>query len=156
MTRPRASWATAVATVLYVGRVPFAPGTAGALVAIPFAYFLSPMSWIGWLVLLLGLTVGSTVLVEQHLQTTDDPDPSEVVADEFVGQLIALAVVPMEAVWVLAAFGLFRLFDIWKPGPVGWAERSFKGAVGVMADDIVAGLIAASILVGMMWWLGPS
>jgi phosphatidylglycerophosphatase A len=82
-----------------------------------------------------------------------DHDPSEVVIDEALGQWIALlpviwgaaqAGVQPAALWPgwIAAFLLFRVFDIWKPGPVGWADRK-EGALGVMLDDVIAGLLAA-------------
>jgi phosphatidylglycerophosphatase A len=86
-------------------------------------------------------------------------DPSEIVIDEVLGQWIALlplawgaarAGVPVEALWPgwVAAFILFRLFDIWKPGPVGWADRR-QDALGVMLDDAIAGLLAAIGVMGL-------
>ena len=72
-------------------------------------------------------------------------DASEVVIDELAGQWIALLVVPPDWRWWLAAFVLFRLFDIVKPGPVRMAER-LPGGLGVMADDVVAGVLAAALL----------
>ena len=78
---------------------------------------------------------------------TEDLDPSEVVLDELIGVLIALAFVPWELPWVVAAFVLFRLFDIAKPGPVGWADRNLKNYVGIMLDDVIAGLLAGGVLI---------
>lgn len=73
-------------------------------------------------------------------------DPSWVVVDEFAGQWIAmLGLARVTALGVLAAFLLFRVLDITKPGPVGWADRRHD-ALGVMADDVIAGLIAALVL----------
>ena len=72
-------------------------------------------------------------------------DASEVVIDELAGQWIALLVVPLDWRWWLAAFVLFRLFDIVKPGLVRMAER-LPGGLGVMADDVVAGVLAAALL----------
>jgi len=75
-----------------------------------------------------------------------DGDPGWVVIDEFAGQWIALlGLARVTPVGLLAAFALFRLFDITKPGPVGWADRQ-HGAFGIMADDAIAGAIAAAIL----------
>jgi phosphatidylglycerophosphatase A len=83
-------------------------------------------------------------------------DDGRIVIDEVAGQWIALtpllALSGGSAAFLLAvvtAFVAFRVFDIWKPGPVGWAERRFGGGVGVMADDCVAGLLAA-LLVGVV------
>ena len=72
-------------------------------------------------------------------------DASEVVIDELVGQWIALLVVPLDWRWWLTAFVLFRLFDVVKPGPVRTAER-LPGGLGVMADDVVAGVLVAILL----------
>jgi phosphatidylglycerophosphatase A len=85
---------------------------------------------------------------------TGDLDPKEVVLDEHVGVLIAFAAVPWQWPYVAAAFGLFRLFDIWKPWPVGWLDRTVKNPAGVMIDDYAAGLMAAAALVGIPWIVG--
>lgn len=94
-------------------------------------------------------------------------DDGRIVIDEVVGQLVALA--PLlgglgrEAVSLTSATGIaglvtgfvaFRLFDIWKPGPVRWAERRFAGGAGVMADDVVAGVLGAAALVLLAWTWG--
>lgn len=76
---------------------------------------------------------------------TGRKDAKEIIIDEVAGQWIALLVVPLDWRWWLAAFCLFRLFDILKPGPVKMAE-GFSGGLGVMADDIVAGVLAAVCL----------
>jgi len=88
-------------------------------------------------------------------------DPGWVVVDEVAGQWIALlplALLPATAAWnppsLLLAFLAFRAFDILKPGPVGWADRQ-KGAFGVMADDVIAGVLAASLVFAAQWlWPG--
>jgi phosphatidylglycerophosphatase A len=93
----------------------------------------------------------------QETKGKEDHDPSEIVVDELVGQWIAILPVsigatmmsaPVTALWPgwIAAFILFRLFDIWKPGPIGWADRR-GDALGVMLDDVIAGIFAA---VGVM------
>ncbi len=91
-------------------------------------------------------------------------DDGRIVIDEVVGQLLALA--PLAAMapavrprspWLLAAgFLLFRLFDIWKPGPVRLAERSFPGGAGVMLDDVVAGIFAAAALAAIAPVIGAA
>ena len=77
---------------------------------------------------------------------TGRKDAKEIIIDEVAGQWIALLVVPLDWRWWLAAFCLFRLFDILKPGPVKMAE-GFSGGLGVMADDIVAGVLAAFVFI---------
>jgi phosphatidylglycerophosphatase A len=79
-------------------------------------------------------------------ETNAQDDPGWIVIDEFAGQWIAMLGLARVSLWgVVAAFVLFRFFDITKLGPVGWADRK-DGAVGVMADDVVAGLIVAAML----------
>ena len=93
------------------------------------------------------------------MRQTKTKDPSEVVHDEIVGCLIAMFIVPYGVGWAIAAFVLFRLFDIFKPWPVNWVERRAKGAWGVIGDDVVAGLLAGVVLTvvhqaGLVqgWW----
>ncbi len=135
-----------------VGLAPKAPGTWGSLAAlVPGVALLavSPLALLAGIVLvgLLGLWVVKASRIEG--------DPGWVVIDEVAGQWIALlALSGPSVVGVVAAFALFRLFDITKPGPVGWADRRLKGALGVMADDVLAGLLAAGVL-GIGRWLLP-
>jgi phosphatidylglycerophosphatase A len=100
--------------------------------------------------LLLGLLV--TLLgffaTREVLRDAPDEDPGWIVVDEAAGMLIALAGLTAEAsIWgVLIAFGLFRIFDIFKPWPISWADQQ-SGAFGVMLDDIVAGALVAAALI---------
>jgi len=152
--------ARAVATVAYVGYLRPAPGTWGSAAALPLA------AGVWWLGGALGLTLAClAVYALGHWATTiclegaTDKDPSEIVIDEVAGMWIALLPVAWGAeavelspvnLWPgwLMAFCLFRLFDIWKPGPVGWADR-MGGPTGVMLDDVIAGVFAA-LGVGVM------
>ena len=103
------------------------------------------MWWMPGLLLLVALlAVLLGVWAVQRIGGEDDP--GWITIDEIAGQLIALLPLGRPSLpGLLLAFGLFRLFDIWKPGPVGWADRQ-HGAFGVMADDVLAGLIAAGLL----------
>ena len=90
-------------------------------------------------------------------------DDGRIVIDEVAGQLLTLA--PLVALappsvlrsppWLFAGFLLFRLLDIWKPGPVAWAERSFAGGAGVMMDDVFAGILGGLMLSVAVLWAGP-
>jgi phosphatidylglycerophosphatase A len=126
-----------------VGRLRPAPGTWGSAVVLP-AVFLGPFAC---LLLGLMLTVLGWWATRRMLGEDTNADPSWVVVDEGAGQLLALAALPVGAGarGVILAFLLFRLFDITKPGPVGWADRQ-HGARGVMLDDVVAGLLAALLV----------
>ena len=129
-----------VATLCGIGRLRPAPGSWGSAAVLP-AVLLGPLACLG---LALVLTVIGFWATRRLLGDDTAADPSWVVVDEGAGQLLALAALPDGAGgWgLLLAFLLFRLFDVAKPGPVGWADRQ-HGALGVMLDDIVAGALAA-------------
>lgn len=125
------------------GFAPRAPGTAGSLAALVLGagMLLLPV----W-VLPLAILAASVGGVWAVAEAGGADDPGWVVIDEFAGQWIAM--LPLAAptpLGLLAAFALFRLLDITKPGPIGWADRQHNAA-GVMADDLIAGGIAAGIL----------
>lgn len=148
----------AIATVGFIGLLRPAPGTWGSAAAIPLAWGLH---WAGGFPL---LALASVVVffvgwwaTAQATRGQADHDPSEIVIDEVVGQWIALWPLSL-GLWHAGAVGhvfpwpgwvggflMFRLFDIWKPGPVGWMDRR-SDAFGVMADDVVAGVLAAIVV----------
>jgi len=147
----------AVTSFGFIGLVPVAPGTFGSAAAIPVAWLLH---WWGGFPVLLVATVLVFALGTWAITiftAGGDPDPSEVVIDEVAGQWIALwplslglsmadaapHVFPWPG-WV-GAFVMFRLFDIWKPGPIGRADRMHT-PLGVMLDDVIAGVFAAVIV----------
>ncbi|MGC1505737.1 MAG: phosphatidylglycerophosphatase A [Sulfitobacter sp.] len=143
-----------IGTVMGVGYIRPAPGTWGSLVALPWGWLLHVIGGLP----LLAVAVGVGFLkgwwaTAKMTSGKDDHDPSEIVVDEVVGQWIALlplsyAAWSMEisilAMWPgwLAAFALFRFFDITKLGPIGWADR-MNTPLGVMLDDVIAGIFAA-------------
>lgn len=147
------------------GLLPVAPGTWGSLAALPAGYLLH---YLGGFPLLLAATVLVFALglwaTAKATEGQDDHDPSEIVIDEVVGQWIAL--MPISAGmwhagfaphlfpwpgWV-GAFLMFRLFDIWKPWPVSWADNMHT-PLGVMLDDVLAGIMAAIVVLGaaVLW-----
>jgi phosphatidylglycerophosphatase A len=126
-----------------LGRAPKAPGTAGSLGAIPLHLLLCRLNP--------GLHLGAVVLsaavgvwASQRIADVEgDDDPSHVVIDEVVGTLIAMGLVRSRALGVqLVALALFRLLDITKPGPIASAEHARPAGVGIMLDDLLAGLLA--------------
>lgn len=126
-----------------IGFARWAPGTVGSLAALlPGAFLLTQPSFALPLAILLVSLAG---LWATRIAAGEE-DPGWVVIDEVVGQWMALLPLASPTPFgLLAAFALFRLLDITKPGPVGWADRQ-KGAAGVMGDDLIAGFIAAGIL----------
>ena len=146
------------ATWFGVGHLRPASGTWASALAVLMGYLLhASLGFPGFAAVTVAVTVLGFWAVAKALPQMANPDPSEFVIDEVAGQWIALLPAsygfwhagldrwhfPWPA-WV-GAFLLFRLFDIWKPGPVGWADR-VDGPVGVMLDDIFAGIIAGLCL----------
>jgi phosphatidylglycerophosphatase A len=150
--------AAAIATLGGLGRVKYAPGTVASLAALPVAWLLH---WAGGIWALadatLILAIAGHWASGRYIATREDKDPPEVVVDEAVGMMIALwplsggltaaGVEPHVFPWPgwVMGFLLFRAFDILKPPPVGWADRR-EGALGIMLDDIFAGLMAAFVV----------
>jgi len=143
----------AIASGCYTGYLPIAPGTWGTLVAFPLHLLLIRLSQGGYYTSL-GLIFGVAVLTAGSAEKIlDRGDPGVVVIDEIVGVLIALAAVPLHPAAALAGFALFRLFDIAKPFPVGWVDRHLHGGLGIMLDDVAAGLYALLVLHLGLWLL---
>ena len=149
---------------LGVGHLPRAPGTWGSLLALAIAFFLPEGFFIsGLLALILLLTPLGTWAVATHLKTASEKDPGYIVIDEAIGLWITLLASYGQGLWMVAGFILFRLLDIYKPGLIGAIDglkspSPFRQACLVMADDMLAGLIAASFLtlgwVMKVLWLG--
>jgi phosphatidylglycerophosphatase A len=139
--------ATSFATVFGVGRSPYAPGTAGSIVALPFAWMIAASTNRAVLILAAALVLGiGAWACEIYASRKGEVDPKECVIDEVAGQWIVCAFAPTSVLWYIFAFVLFRVFDIWKPWPIKWVERNVPGGLGIMADDVVAALMASIII----------
>jgi phosphatidylglycerophosphatase A len=136
------------------GLSPWAPGTLGSLVALPLYLVLAPLAVSYYLLLLAALLVLGVWLTAQAERDFGVHDHPGIVWDEIVGQLLALTLAPVSAVWLLTGFGLFRLFDIWKPFPIRWLNNHVPGGWGIMLDDVAAGVAAAACLQGLLWFYG--
>ena len=149
MLRHPAGW---IASGFGAGFAPRAPGTVGSLAALLPWLALRELALPFYLLALLvafalGVWAASWVIRRIRVQ-----DPSVVVWDEFVGMWIALAAAPAGWPWIVVGFALFRLFDIWKPWPVRWADRHVHGGLGAMLDDAFAGAYAWLFLQLLAWW----
>ena len=132
-----------IASGLGSGYSPVAPGTAGSVLAVLIGAGLMQVSPLALpIAVLLACVIGFwSIPVAGGTE-----DPGWVVIDEFAGQWIAMLALPrLSLAGLLLAFMLFRLFDITKPGPIGWADRQ-HGALGVMLDDVIAGAFAAIVI----------
>ena len=134
-----------IGTIFFVGKLPYAPGTWGSLVALLTWYKLKPnledpvFLFITGFIFFLGVTVSDVMM-----RKLSEKDPKEIVIDEWVGMWIALYLVPHQISWGFIAFLLFRIFDIFKPGPIQDMD-DMEGSIGLMLDDVVAGILACMV-----------
>lgn len=137
-----------IATLFNIGRMPFAPGTWGSLVTTLLVYFIDPY-WqapliirlaVIFVVFLVGIPAANAA--EKHF---NKKDPGQCVIDEVAGQMVTLLVAPHHMWAYLAGFLAFRFFDIIKPFPIRRLEK-IHGGLGIMVDDIAAGIYAAIVL----------
>lgn len=133
-----------ITSVFYIGYLPVAPGTLGSFSALVLYYFICHSAVIMAAVILIVIALGFMTCgaVEKMF---GEKDPGEIIIDEFSGMLISLYRIPPTMGYVVAGFLLFRFFDIVKPRPIHDLEK-LKGSLGIMSDDIVAGVYANMIL----------
>lgn len=143
-----------LATWFGSGYVSKAPGTIGSLMALPFGYLIADrFGMIGLLGCVVLVTLIGISVSNAYMAQADEHDPGPVVIDEVAGQWLAMMPIAAMLTWqgVLAAFILFRIFDIFKPWPISWVDRQVPGGLGVMLDDVLAGGAAAVCLyIGVM------
>ena len=133
------------------GLSPWGPGTAGTLVAVPLYLLVAHWSlaqYTGFIVLTALLGVWICGVASRQLQVHDHPG---IVWDEFVGYWITMWAVPVDWVWIVAGFVVFRVYDIVKPWPVSVLDRKVGGGFGIMIDDVLAGVMACLTLHIALW-----
>jgi phosphatidylglycerophosphatase A len=140
-----------LATGFYSGKIPFAPGTWGSAFALIPWYFCRGLSLANYLIVLAVLFVVGFLTAGSAEKIFDRPDPGTIVIDEIMGMFIALTLAPNHPVAWLLGFILFRIFDVWKPFPVSWLDTHLHGGIGIMMDDVMAGIYALACL--QLIWL---
>ena len=146
-----------------VGKIKYASGTFASLFA---CILFSLLLIISNITVILFITViiflYSFSAINNFANEFKSDDPEEIVIDEVVGQMLALLAIPIyetlfplpAVYYYVSAFLLFRLFDIWKPYPIGYVDNNVKGALGIMLDDILAGIYTIIILTVILFFLG--
>lgn len=138
-----------------LGFLPKAPGTYGSALGIALAFVFAKLgsldifslsSAVKFICLFTVLSYISWLAIAKTEKKSGLHDDSRIVIDEVCGQILVFTLVPFTAINILLGFGLFRLFDIVKRGPVGWADKNIQGAWGTLVDDLIAGLLAAIAL----------
>jgi phosphatidylglycerophosphatase A len=135
-----------IATGFYSGYLPKAPGTWGSLVGLALFFLLHTLSLEVYLAVVTGIFVIGTFAAGEAEKIMDRKDPGLIVIDEIVGMLITMIAIPATPLAMALGFILFRIFDIWKPFPVNFFDQRFHGGLGIMLDDVVAGIYSLIIL----------
>ena len=142
-----------IVTMLYIGRIPLAPGSWASLAAvILWLNIFNNLNYLLLPIISVILFFIGTYFSHLALKTTNKKDPSFIVVDEWVGQWITFSFLPVNYTIAILGFLLFRFFDISKVGPVKYFEK-FPGAWGVMADDIIAGILSMVSLLLIQYYI---
>ena len=135
-----------ICTIFYIGKLPFAPGTFGSLAALICWFFIKPsLSDPLFLLINGGIFFLGVACSEIIVSASNVKDPQFIVIDEWVGMWSSLYLVEHNIFWGLAAFFCFRIFDIFKPGPIAEMDK-MDGGIGVMMDDVVAGILTCLLI----------
>jgi len=134
-----------IATLGFIGYFPVAPGTFGSLAALVFVALLKPAQF-HHLLLVIAFAVVGTIASHHAEKTLNQKDSGHIVIDEFAGYTLSVLSLPATVPYLTAGFLLFRFFDILKPPPIRWIERTFPGGIGVMSDDLMAGVYTNALL----------
>jgi phosphatidylglycerophosphatase A len=131
------------------GLSPWAPGTFGTLIAIPIVLFVMQFGLVAHLAFAIFASLFGIYVCGESARRLDVHDHPGIVWDEITGFALTMLTVPADFYWTVAGFTLFRVLDIWKPWPIREADHSLHGGLGIMLDDILAGIFAAAILLGL-------
>ncbi len=128
------------------GAMPFAPGTFGTLMAIPFYVLLSSLGLYAYFIFAVCFCVASAYLCDYLSRQLDVHDHPGMCIDEFAGFFVTMIAAPSGWPWIVLGFLLFRLFDIWKPWPIHYLDEKIHGGFGMVIDDVVAGVFALVVM----------
>lgn len=146
-------WAHFLAFGFGSGASPKAPGTMGTLAAIPVFLLLVQLPvWAYALIVVVAFFFG-WYLCEQVSKDMGVHDHGGIVWDEFVGFWITMLLVPVTWWTVLLGFVLFRFFDVIKPWPISWLDAKVHGGLGIMIDDVIAGVFAWIVIQALLYWV---
>jgi phosphatidylglycerophosphatase A len=141
------NWPVVISTWFGCGRSPIAPGTVGSLGAVPLHLLLRRLSPAAHAAAVIAVSALGIWAADKHAEALGEKDPPSAVIDEVAGTLIALGLVRGRGLGTGAlAFALFRLLDITKPGPIDTAQGAEPKGVGIMLDDLMAGVLAGVTL----------
>lgn len=142
------------ATGFYAGFLPYAPGTFGSLIGVGIFLIINGLSPVYYLITIFLLFTLGVYLSDRAEALFARDDPSQIIFDEIMGLLVAMAFIPNGVGWIIAGFLLFRFFDIFKPYPIRDIENRFNGGLGIMLDDIAAGIYTNILLQVVRLYVG--
>lgn len=135
------------ATGCFTGNISFAPGTFGSILGLPLCFFLSKLDFsVAFLLTSIFILFAIWIAQEAEKILKTKKDPGCVVIDEIAGMLVTLTGLPFNIVSVVAGFFLFRVLDIWKPYPIRFFDKKLSGGVGIVMDDVAAGIVSNLVL----------
>jgi phosphatidylglycerophosphatase A len=135
-----------LATGFYIGNIPFAPGTFGSLIGLPLCFTLAGMSLAPAVLFTLLFIFFAVYIADAAEKLLKRSDPGCIVIDEMAGMMVTLIGLPFNPITVMIGFIIFRILDILKPFPIRNLDRRIPGGLGVVADDVAAGIIANLLL----------
>jgi len=139
-----------LATGCYIGNISFAPGTFGSVLGLPLCFFLSKIDFLIAVLLILIFILCATWIANEAEKLLNTKDPGCIVIDEIAGIILTLFGLPFNITSVTVGFLVFRTLDIWKPYPIRFLENKFSGGIGIVLDDVVAGILSNLILRAFM------
>ena len=150
-------------TFFMIGKIKYAPGTFASLVTcLLFLLLINIFNFTVIFLITLIIFCYSFVAMNNSFDEFRSEDPQEIVIDEVVGQMLPLLAIPIYETlyslptiyYCISSFLIFRLFDIWKPYPISYVDKNVKGALGIMLDDLLAGIFSIIILTIIFFFLG--
>jgi len=135
-----------IATGCYIGNITFAPGTFGTVLGLLLCFFLSKIDYSMAVLLTLIFILCAIWIASEAEKILKTEDPGCIVIDEIAGIILTLSGLPFNITSVTAGFLIFRALDIWKPYPIRFLENKFSGGIGIVLDDVVAGILSNLIL----------
>ncbi|MEA1948381.1 MAG: phosphatidylglycerophosphatase A [Thermodesulfobacteriota bacterium] len=141
-----------LATGCFIGNVSFAPGTFGSILGLPLCFLFCKID-LTFAVLLTVIFVFFAIWIAQRAEKIlNTEDPGCIVIDEIAGILVTFTGLPFNIISVVFGFLIFRALDIWKPYPISWMERHLSGGVGIVMDDVAAGVFSNLLLRGIFFF----
>lgn len=128
------------------GLAPKAPGTFGTLAALPLYWLMQDLPLITYISIVVLAFIAGIWICQKSAEWLQQDDPSAVVWDEIVGYLITMIAAPSGWQWMVLGFVLFRFFDILKPWPINLADKAIHGGLGIMVDDVIAGIFSLVVI----------